>query len=62
MIEPQFDEPVYFTPNLRGVAWAKRDGNWCAVDRRCGRVQGIACADANPTGWSGQPFECKVEP
>src|SRR5262249_25905220 len=31
--EPQFDEPVYFMERLRGIAWAKRDGNWCAIDR-----------------------------
>jgi hypothetical protein len=59
MIEPQFDEPVYFT---RGLAWAKRDGgNWCAIDRRGRPVPGIACADANPMGRSMR-FECKVEP
>jgi WG containing repeat len=63
IVEPRFDEPVFFTPNLRGVAWAKRNGNWCAVDRRGGSVPGIACADTDPTGWSGGGrFECKVEP
>jgi hypothetical protein len=62
LVEPQFDDPVYFTPNLRGIAWAKRDGNWCAIDRRGRRVAGIACADADPTGSSGNRFECKVEP
>jgi len=60
-VEPQFDEPVYFSQGLRGVAWAKRDGNWCAIDRRGRPVSGIPCADANPIGWSGR-FECKVEP
>jgi WG containing repeat len=62
MVEPRFDEPVFFTPNLRGVAWAKRDGNWCAIDRRGRSVPGIDCADTDPTGWSGGGrFECKVE-
>jgi hypothetical protein len=62
MVEPQFDEPVYFADRLRGVAWAKRDGNWCAIDRRGRSVPGIACTDADPTGRSGGWFECKVEP
>jgi hypothetical protein len=62
-VEPQFDEPVFFMPDLRGVAWAKRDGNWCAIDRRGSPVPGIACAETDPTGWSGGGrFECKVEP
>src|SRR5262249_5199112 len=62
IIEPQFDEPVLFTPGLRGIAWTKRDGSWCAVDRRGRRVPGIACADADPlrrpSGWvqgKGEP-------
>jgi hypothetical protein len=62
MVEPQFDEPVYFADRLRGVAWAKRDGNWCAIDRRGRSVPGFACADADPTGQGGARFECKVEP
>jgi len=62
MLEPQFDEPVFFSDGLRGVAWAKRDGNWCAIDRRGRSVPGIACADADPTGRPGGRFECKVEP
>jgi hypothetical protein len=61
MVEPQFDEPVYFMPRLRGVAWAKRGGNWCAIDRRGRGVADIACTGADPTG-SGNRFECKVEP
>lgn len=61
MVEPQFDEPVLFAPGLRGVAWAKRDGRWCAIDRRGSLVPGIACADADPMpSWRGR-FECKVE-
>ena len=61
VVEPRFDEPVYFAHGLRGVAWAKRDGNWCAIDRHGRAVPGIACADADPMGWSGGRFECKVE-
>jgi WG containing repeat len=61
IVEPQYDAPVNFLPLLRGVAWAKRDGNWCAVDRHGHPVPGIACTDANPMGPSGR-FECKVEP
>jgi hypothetical protein len=62
MVEPQFDEPVYFADRLRGVAWAKRGGNWCAIDRHGSPVPSIACADTDPIGWSGGRFECKVEP
>jgi hypothetical protein len=62
MVEPQFDEPVYFADRLRGVAWAKRDGNWCAIDRHGRSVPGIACVNADPMpSWRGR-FECKVEP
>lgn len=61
MVDPQFDEPVYFSPGLRGVAWAKRDGNWCAIDRRGRSVPGMACAASNPTGPDNR-FVCKVEP
>jgi len=62
MVEPQFDEPVYFAPGLRGIAWAKRAGNWCAIDRHGSPVPDIACADTDPTGPPGGRFECKVEP
>ncbi|WP_057860748.1 WG repeat-containing protein [Bradyrhizobium lablabi] len=60
MVEPQFDDPVYFSSGFRGIAWARRDHNWCAIDRRGRAVSGIACVDANPT--PGGRFECKVEP
>ena len=58
MIEPQFDEPVYFSPGLRGVAWAKRDGRWCAIDRRGQSVPGIACADTSPDSMAERPGSC----
>jgi len=61
MVEPQFDEPVYFTSNLRGVAWAKRDGKWCAIDRHGGSVSAIPCTDADPVPSMRGRFECKVE-
>jgi WG containing repeat len=61
MVEPQFDEPVYFIPKLRGVAWAKRDGRWCTIDRHGRSVPGIPCADTDPMGFNRR-FECKVEP
>jgi hypothetical protein len=60
-VEPRFDEPVFFTPSFRGVAWAKRDGNWCAIDRRGRPVPGIACTNANPLGGPSGTFQCKVE-
>jgi hypothetical protein len=62
MMPPQFEQPVYYMPGFRGVAWAKRDGNWCAIDRRGNPVPGIACTDADPTGGADSRFECKVEP
>ncbi|WP_166302858.1 WG repeat-containing protein [Bradyrhizobium sp. 2S1] len=60
MVEPQYDEPVYFMPRQRGVAWAKHDGRWCAIDRHGHPVPGIACADTNPLGRDDR-FACKVE-
>jgi hypothetical protein len=62
MVEPQFDEPTHFLPGLRGVAWAKREGYWYAIDRRGHPVPGIARVDANPLGRPNPPFECNVEP
>jgi hypothetical protein len=61
MVEPQFDEPVYFMPGLRGVAWAKRGDRWSAIDRRGRPVEGIASTAANPMGGPSGQFECKVE-
>jgi hypothetical protein len=62
MAEPQFHEPVHFLPRLRGIAWAKQDVHWCAIDRRGHLVPGVACADADPAAGAGYRFECKVEP
>ena len=61
-LEPQFDAPVYFTPSLRGIAWAKRDGKWCAIDRQGRQVSDIPCVDTDPLGGGRSPFVCKVEP
>jgi hypothetical protein len=61
-VEPQFDEPIYFVPGLRGVAWARRGDRWCAIDRRGRSVPSIACTDADPMGAPSGRFECKVEP
>lgn len=61
-LEPRFEAPVYFTPRLRGVAWAKHEGRWCAIDRRGDAVPGIACTDADPTGAPRTAFRCEVEP
>ena len=60
--EPRYDDPVYFMPRLRGIAWAKRDGQWCAIDRRGRPVASIPCATVDPMGQAGGRFECKVEP
>jgi hypothetical protein len=60
-VEPQFDEPIYFMPGLRGAGWAKRGERWSAIDRRGRPVPGITSITANPLGPSRQ-FECKVEP
>jgi len=59
--EPQFDDPVFFTPAFRGIAWAKRGNHWCAMDRRAHPIPDIPCADVNPAGSSFR-FACKVEP
>jgi hypothetical protein len=62
MVEPQYDEPVYFLAALRGVAWAKRGERWCAIDRRGTAVPSLPCADADPTSFTGRSWiQCKVE-
>lgn len=62
IVEPQYDEQLFFTPRLRGIAWARSGNRWCAVDRRGQSVPGIACTDANPRAGFNLTFECKVEP
>lgn len=61
-VAPQYDEPVYFGTADRGIAWAKRDGRWCPIDRRGHGVPGIACSDANPAPSVSPRFECRIEP
>ena len=48
--------------DLRGIAWAKRDGKWCAIDRQARQVSSIPCLDTDPLGGGRGPFVCKVEP
>jgi hypothetical protein len=62
VVEPRYDEPVYFMPSLRGIAWTKHDGNWCAIDRRGRPVASIPCATVDPIGQPGGRFACRVEP
>jgi hypothetical protein len=62
VVEPRYDDPVYFVPRLRGIAWAKHDGKWCAIDRRGRPVASIPCATTDPMGQVAGRFECKVEP
>jgi uncharacterized protein involved in tellurium resistance len=62
MIEPQYEDPVHFASGFRGIAWAKRDGKWCAIDRRGHAVGSIPCTETDPMGGPGSRFECKVEP
>ena len=38
-----------FSPGLRGIAWAKRDNRWCAIDRRGRSVSSIPCAMPIPS-------------
>jgi hypothetical protein len=45
MVQPAYDEPVIFA---RGLAWAKRDNQWCPIDRRGQDIQRIACTDKRP--------------
>jgi WG containing repeat len=59
MVEPQFDELDGF---VRGIAWAKRGGVWCAIDRRGRAVPSISCTDAVPVvDLPRGPVQCKVE-
>jgi len=62
MVEPQFDAPVYFAPGLCGIARAKRDRNWCAIDRQGRHVSDIPCVDNDSLGGPRGPFVCEVEP
>lgn len=62
VVEPRYDDPVYFTPGMRGIAWARGEGRWCAIDRRGRAVAGIPCRDSDPTGGAGGRFQCEVEP
>jgi WG repeat protein len=59
IVEPEYDAPVYFVPNLRGVAWAKRGERSCAIDRRGRPVPSLACTDTDPM--PGLAFQCRVE-
>lgn len=61
IVQPQFDGPIVFLRSLRGVAWAKRDASWCAVDRRGRPVPGMACVGVDPMPGGGG-FQCTVEP
>lgn len=62
IVEPNYDDPIYFLQSLRGIAWARRDKSWCAIDRRGRPVPGIACTETNPVGGASGRFECRVEP
>ena len=60
VVEPTYDEPAHFIPPFRGIAWAKRDDRWCAIDRHGRQVQHIPCREKDP--FPTDRFECKVEP
>lgn len=62
VVEPRYDEPIFFVPRLRGIAWARHAGKRCAIDRRGQPVASIPCATADPIGQPGGRFECTVEP
>jgi WG repeat protein len=59
-VEPSYDAPVSFKPGLRGIAWAKREDKWCAIDRRGHAVSRIPCMDNDPIPTNGY-FKCTVE-
>jgi hypothetical protein len=61
MVEPQYDDPVYFMEGLRGIAWTKRGDRWCAIDRRGRLVPSIPCTNADPIHLPHGPVVCKVE-
>jgi hypothetical protein len=62
VVEPQFDELGSFMESLRGIAWAKRNDRWCAIDRRGRTVTSIACTETDPMPGPRGTFPCKVEP
>src|SRR5262249_49990289 len=61
VIEPIYDEQISFRPSLRGIAWAKRDGRSCPIDRHGQQVPGIACIERTRQSEAGY-FRCTVEP
>lgn len=60
-IQPIYDEQVSFRSSLRGIAWAKRDGRSCPIDRRGQDVPGIPCIQ-QARSESSNYFKCAVEP
>jgi hypothetical protein len=62
IVPPTYDAPVYFLSWFRGIGWAKREGRWCPIDRRGHQLEGIACADEDPTRGGIAPFSCTAEP
>lgn len=60
-IEPIYDEQVSFRPSVRGIAWARRDGRSCPIDRNGRDVPGMACIERTRSESSGY-FGCVVEP
>ena len=62
VVEPQFDELGSFMESLRGIAWAKRNDRWCAIDRRGRTLTSIACTETDPMPGPRGTLPCKVEP
>lgn len=60
-IEAIYDEQVSFRPTHRGIAWVKRDGRSCPIDRRGQDVPGMACVEPSRTNESGGFFRCAIE-
>jgi hypothetical protein len=45
----------------RGMSWAERDGEWCAIDRRGNKIPAIPCQTGKPTNISYRSaFSCRI--
>ncbi|WP_246583672.1 WG repeat-containing protein [Bradyrhizobium iriomotense] len=60
-IQPIYDEQVSFRPTLRGIAWAKRDGRACPIDRHGQDIPGMACIEKSRANEGGGYFRCAIE-
>ncbi|WP_312016711.1 WG repeat-containing protein [Bradyrhizobium sp. BR 10261] len=60
-IQPIYDEQVSFRPTLYGIAWIKRDGRACPIDRHGQDIPGMACIEKSRSNESGGYLRCAIE-